>query len=355
MHHYLSIVDELIIPCGPPKVAMRVVSKSKMLLSFTGALGGMSGKRPLCFHHHCPRLLRATCSRNYDINSHCTMAKRTNLGAASNIDGECERREESQVGDSRSLPVPWTPDTLTDDHIERNRDLESRMKNEMILAPLTRGNNLPFRRLCCDFGANVTFSEMSFARQLLKGDRKEQALLRRACNEQYYGVQIATNVINEGVAAGLLAVESGADWIDLNCGCPIHEATRRGLGSSLLRKPQKLARLVEGIAKKLPVPLTVKVRIGIDDSSVNVERVSKLMKEAGAAALTIHGRTAQQRYKRPANWDIIESIARSESSPPVIGNGDILTYYEARHRLQSSGCLAIMVGRGVRYWKENLE
>lgn len=190
-------------------------------------------------------------------------------------------------------------------------------------------------------------SEMAYARHLLKGDRKEQALLRRAANESLFGVQIATKTIDEGVAAGKLAVEAGADWIDLNCGCPIHEATRRGLGSSLLRKPTKLARLVEGIARQLPVPLTVKVRIGFDDSSINVERVAELMHDAGAAALTIHGRTAQQRYKRPADWSIIEVVAQSGASPPVIGNGDILTHYEAKHRLQSSGCLAVMIGRGV--------
>lgn len=111
----------------------------------------------------------------------------------------------------------------------------------------------------------MTFSEMAFARHVLKGDRKERAILRRADNESVYGVQIATNQISEGVRAGEMAAEAGATFIDLNCGCPIYEATRRGLGAALLRKPQKLARLVNGIATQVkrwrPAPAPGCVRL----------------------------------------------------------------------------------------------
>lgn len=230
--------------------------------------------------------------------------------------------------------------------------LVEQLRGQAILAPLTRGNNLPFRRLCAEFGAEVTMSEMGFARHLLKGKARERAILRKAANERMYGVQIATNAIDEGVAAGRMAAESGATWIDLNCGCPIHEATRRGLGSALLRKPEKLARLVSGIASQLPVPLTVKVRTGGDgDDSINVQRVVELLANSGAAAVTIHGRTAQQRYKRPADWGLIQQVAES-TSIPVIGNGDVLTHYEAERRLLNHGCAAIMIGRGalMRPW-----
>lgn len=236
---------------------------------------------------------------------------------------------------------------MTTEHLQRNSDLVDRLRGRVILAPLTRGNNLPFRRLCSDFGADVTESEMGFARHLIKGDPKERALLRRAENERCYGVQIATNIIDEGVAAGRLAAEAGADWVDLNCGCPIYEATRRGLGSALLRKPEKLARLVGGIASQLPIPLTVKIRTAsAGDDTINVQRVTELLGSVGAAAVTIHGRTAQQRYKKPADWQLIERIARN-ATVPVIGNGDILTHYEATRRLDDHGCLAVMVGRGA--------
>jgi hypothetical protein len=130
-------------------------------------------------------------------------------------------------GASQTQPAAtWQQVPLTEEHLQRNAALVEQLRGQLILAPLTRGNNLPFRRLCCDFGCRVTTSEMSFARHLLRGDMKERALLRRGPSERLYGVQIATNQIFEGVAAGKLAVEAGADWIDLNCGCPIYEATR---------------------------------------------------------------------------------------------------------------------------------
>jgi len=208
---------------------------------------------------------------------------------------------------------------------------------------------------------------MAFARQLLKGDPKEKAMLRKAPNEQIFGFQIATKQIDEGVAAAKMAAEAGATFIDLNCGCPIYEATRRGLGSSLLKKPKKLARLVNGIATKSPIPVTVKVRVGINSSSINIEEVTELLRQAGAAAVSIHGRTAEARYKKPASWELIQKVAESkvkaevvvvggggggggyhhQQQVPIIGNGDVLTHYEATRRLGDHGCHAVMVGRGA--------
>lgn len=262
------------------------------------------------------------------------------------VPAAADTRPEEQA-DSNPRKSKWQPEPLTSDHIQRNSDLVEKLRGQLILAPLTRGNNLPFRRLCAEFGADVTTSEMGFARQLIKGDPKERTRLRRAENEKLYGVQIATNVIDEGVKAGIMAAEAGADWIDLNCGCPIHEATRRGLGSALLRKPEKLARLVAGIAAQLPIPLTVKVRTGIESPNPeNVAKMVELLRDAGAAAVTIHGRTAFQRYKKPADWSLIEGVART-AGVPIIGNGDILTHYEASRRMNNHGCLAVMVGRGA--------
>lgn len=221
-----------------------------------------------------------------------------------------------------------------------------RLRGQLMLAPLTRGGCLPFRRLCAAHGAKVTYSEMAFARQLLKGNRKELAILRRAGNEQCYGVQIATNVIDEGVRAGVLVAEAGADFLDLNCGCPIYEATRRGLGAALLRKPHKLARLVNGIAARLPLPLTVKIRLGESADKINVHEMVGLLEQAGAAAVTVHGRTMEQRYKKAADWELVQQVA-AQHSVPLVGNGDVLTHYEVRRRLDSHGLLTVMVGRGA--------
>jgi len=226
------------------------------------------------------------------------------------------------------------------------------LNGKMILAPLTRGGNLPFRRLCADFGMETSISEMIYARSLLRGDKVEKARLRRAPNEQTYGVQIATNGVEEGCHAIREAEKAGADFVDLNCGCPIFEATRRGLGSSLLRSPEKLGRLVKGLVDGSNIPVTVKIRLGCEVGSINCSQVARALREAGAVAITIHGRTAQQGYSKPADWDLIERVVNEGKEDerydvPVIGNGDILTHYEARRLMEGSGVDSCMVGRGA--------
>lgn len=224
------------------------------------------------------------------------------------------------------------------------------LTDQMVLAPLTRGGNLPYRRLCADLGCQISLSEMVYARSLLKGDAVERARLRRAPNEKCFGVQIATNNVEEGrKAMELIHMAGTADFVDLNCGCPIREATRRGLGSSLLRSPKKLARLVRGMAEDSDLPLTVKIRLGCEDDTINVEELVPAIIEAGAAAVTIHGRTAQQRYSKACDWDRIQQVVvdNAKYGVPIIGNGDILTHYEAKMRMEQSGIDAVMVGRGA--------
>lgn len=275
------------------------------------------------------------------------LARRTFSAAAEAAEAEEAAPVTERVPAPQGVQQPLELFPLAADQLARNAALVERLRGKLILAPLTRGNHLPFRRLCADFGAEVTYSEMAYARQLTKGrDRKEKAILRRSDNEQCYGVQIATNVIEEGVRAGEMAAEAGADFVDLNVGCPIYEATRRGLGAALLRKPKKLAKLVNGMALRLPVPLTVKIRLGENSSKINVEEVVGLLERAGAAAVTVHGRTMEQRYKKPADWGLVQQVAGSHTVP-VIGNGDVLTHYEAKRRMEEHQCLAVMVGRGA--------
>mmetsp|Transcript_29553 Transcript_29553/g.49675 ORF Transcript_29553/g.49675 Transcript_29553/m.49675 type:complete len:310 (+) Transcript_29553:2-931(+) len=133
--------------------------------------------------------------------------------------------------------------------------------------------------------------------------------------------------------------------MDLNCGCPIYEATRRGLGAKLLAKPHKLLRLVEGIATGSPLPLSVKVRTGAGNRINLLDNVLALQ-DAGAAILTVHGRTMDQRYRSAADWDLIAAAAESVDIP-IVGNGDVLSYVDANVRLRDYGCAAVMTGRGA--------
>lgn len=215
-----------------------------------------------------------------------------------------------------------------------------------ILAPLTKGGNLPFRRLCLDFGAKVTMSEMAYARQVNRKSRSELALLRKHADEGCFGVQLAAGKPEEAVRAAQEAVARGASFIDLNAGCPIHDVVRRGMGATLLKRPTAMARIIEAMVGAVEVPVTVKIRSGWAEDKTNAPEVARLMEEAGAAAVTVHARSREQRYAKAADWALIGQIVE-ERGIPVIGNGDILTWFEARRWQEQSKCASVMVARGA--------
>lgn len=220
------------------------------------------------------------------------------------------------------------------------------LEDSVLLAPLTRGGNLPFRRLCVDFGAPITVSEMAYSRFLVKGEGRELALLRRHPSEKLFGAQLAAKSIEEGTRAAQIALDRGADFIDINCGCPIHDTVRRGLGAHMLRRPKALGKFVAGLTAAVTAPITVKIRIGWSDDDINVHEVARILEESGVAAITIHGRSREQRYTKAANWELIREVVAARNVP-IIGNGDVLTYYEAAARKGLSQCAALMIGRGA--------
>jgi tRNA-dihydrouridine synthase 3 len=214
------------------------------------------------------------------------------------------------------------------------------------LAPLTVGGNLPYRRLCVEYGAEITVGEMAVVRRLLKNSGAEFALLRSHPSEPFFGAQLADKKLETLAEGARIAEARGARFVDLNCGCPIDAITRRGLGASLLRKPAKLGRLVEAMRNAVRVPVTVKLRAGWAEGKENVSELARVCEEAGASAITIHGRTREQRYSRAADWDLIGRVA-AERTVPIVGNGDILTHFEARDRMARSGVRSVMLARGA--------
>jgi tRNA-dihydrouridine synthase 3 len=219
-------------------------------------------------------------------------------------------------------------------------------RGAILLAPLTKGGNLPFRRLVVELGARVTCGEMALARQILRRRGGELALLRRAPEEPYFGAQLAGRIPGELADAARVAVEHGADFVDLNLGCPIDLLCRRGLGAALLRKPTKVAAIVAAMREAIEVPLTVKIRLGYDENKPTYRQVGRAAAEAGADAITLHGRSRNQRYKRAASWEAVAELA-ADLRIPVIGNGDLLTWRDVAHQWRRSGAASVMIGRGA--------
>ena len=226
-------------------------------------------------------------------------------------------------------------------------NLREVLTGAVVMAPMTKGSNLPYRRLCVELGARVTISEMTVARRLKQRRKGEFALIRKFEGEPFFGVQLAgTNPEEIGWAAAL--VESrGADFVDLNCGCPIDHFTRKGIGASLGRQPPRIRRIVESMKSSVShIPVTVKLRLGWNDEMRNVIDQARAAVDGGADALFVHGRTRNARYRFAADWEAIGSVVAAVPVP-VVGNGDILFPQDVANARARSGCAGVMSARGV--------
>jgi tRNA-dihydrouridine synthase 3 len=226
-------------------------------------------------------------------------------------------------------------------------DLRDALTGAVVMGPMTKGSNLPYRRLCVELGARVTISEMTVARRLKQKRRSEFALIRRSPDEIVFGVQLAgTNPDEMGWAAALVEAR-GADLVDVNLGCPIDHFTRKGLGAALARQPARVRRLVEAMKRAVShVPVTVKIRLGWNDRMRNYLEVALAAVDGGADAIFVHGRTREARYRHAAEWDTIGEIVAAVSVP-VVGNGDLLFPHEIDAARRRSGCAGVMVARGA--------
>jgi len=217
----------------------------------------------------------------------------------------------------------------------------------VVMAPMTKGSNLPYRRLCVELGARVTMSEMTVARRLKQKRRGEFALIRRAADEPCFGVQLAGTNPEEMAWAAALVEARGADLVDINFGCPIDHFTRKGLGASIGRQPGRIRRIVEAMKRGVTrVPVTAKIRLGWNDDDRNYLDQAKAAVDGGADAITVHGRTRNARYRMAADWDAIGAVAAAVPVP-VVGNGDLLFPHEIAAARARSGCAAVMAARGV--------
>jgi tRNA-dihydrouridine synthase 3 len=225
-------------------------------------------------------------------------------------------------------------------------DLREVLTGAVVMGPMTKGSNLPYRRLCIGLGAKVLVSEMVVARRLKQKRRGEFALIRRAQGEPVFAVQLAGNKPDEMAWAAALVEARGADFVDINFGCPIDHFTRMGLGAALSRQPGRIRKIVEAMTRAVKVPVTAKIRLGWKDDDRNGLQQARAAVDGGASAIFVHGRTREARYRLPAEWDSIAEIAAGVNVP-VVGNGDVLFPHEIAERVAASGVVGVMVARGA--------
>lgn len=218
--------------------------------------------------------------------------------------------------------------------------------NPLFLAPMAGVTDWAFRTVCAQLGAGVTVTEMVSSRALVYKDQKTAKLLRKNAGS-ICGAQIFGNDPDTMAEGARLALEiSGCDFLDINMGCPMPKIANSGDGSGLMRNPELAGRIVEAVVRAVPVPVTVKCRLGWDKGSINVLDFTRRMEDSGAAMVTVHGRTRSQLYSGVADWDTIRKV-KQQLSIPVIANGDITGAEAALRCAKWTGADGLMIGRST--------
>jgi len=266
----------------------------------------------------------------------------------SDCDGPVEKKV--KLDDDKSDVSVKTLGAVTDEDLIKVRDVEKKRldwTNKTYLAPLTTVGNLPFRRICKRLGADITCGEMALGLPLLQGHGPEWALLQRHHSEDMFGIQVCGRSPNQMArVAQLIEEQVDCDFVDINMGCPIDLIYKKGMGSGLMQRKRPLEVMVRTMSSILSRPLTVKMRKGVYDDKNIAHQMFPALKSWGAQALTIHGRSREQRYTRDADWDYIMQCAETVNIP-TFGNGDVMNFEDYNKMKEDSKVAGIMLARGA--------
>ncbi|MBL6465561.1 tRNA dihydrouridine synthase DusB [Peptostreptococcus stomatis] len=225
------------------------------------------------------------------------------------------------------------------------RDFE--VENEVFLAPMAGVTDLPFRLICKELGCGLLYTEMINAKALCYDDKNTKKMLNILDEEHPVAVQIFGSEPEFMGKAAQILNDYPNEILDINMGCPAPKVVKNGDGSALMRNPKLAGQVLDQVVKNSKKPVTLKIRKGWDDNSVNALEIAKIAEDCGICAITIHGRTREQYYSGQADWDIIGEV-KSQISIPVIGNGDVTSVEDAIRIKDHTGCDAIMIGRGAQ-------
>lgn len=221
------------------------------------------------------------------------------------------------------------------------------LKNRFFYAPLAGCSDYPFRKMSAKYGPGLIYCEMVKMDALVRHDPHTFHILDFSIDMHPIGAQICGSKPAIAGKAARMVEDLGFDVLDLNCGCPVDKVTKDGSGSAMLKTPDLIGEVIANMVAAVKIPVTVKIRAGWDDNNIIAAEIVKIAEAAGAQAICIHGRTRQQGYRGPANWDHIKAAKEAATTIKVIGNGDVVDGPSAERMMAYTGCDAVLAARAT--------